>query len=264
MADLPPGWIRKDVVRTKGKSSGTKDRYIFNSNGKKFRSFIQVEKWLNGGKKNKKKIRKKNNLQQQRSRKNKGGRKKTRKKIPSITGMTKVKKLVPAAPAIEEEEESDAEVKRVTKNRTRKTVAREKKKRKGAGSGGCSGGGGEGGDKFVPKTIIVIGAGVSGLACSRHLMFLGHKVIVLEGRDRIGGRVHTLLPTKASDDDDGDDGDDDTENEKQKEKQQEKQQEKQLEEEEKQTFTRPVDLGAMVQRFFETACFQYYCVCTYL
>ena len=39
--------------------------------------------------------------------------------------------------------------------------------------------------------IIVIGAGLAGLAAARRLKALGHEVIVLEGRDRIGGRIHT-------------------------------------------------------------------------
>lgn len=37
--------------------------------------------------------------------------------------------------------------------------------------------------------IIVIGAGVAGLAAARHLADRGRQVIVLEARDRIGGRV---------------------------------------------------------------------------
>ncbi|WP_130505711.1 flavin monoamine oxidase family protein [Microterricola gilva] len=38
---------------------------------------------------------------------------------------------------------------------------------------------------------IVIGAGVSGLTAARLLMKAGRRVVVLEARDRIGGRVHT-------------------------------------------------------------------------
>ncbi|MDX2078517.1 MAG: FAD-dependent oxidoreductase [bacterium] len=41
------------------------------------------------------------------------------------------------------------------------------------------------------KTIIVIGAGASGIAAARELHDAGHNVIVLEARDRIGGRVWT-------------------------------------------------------------------------
>lgn len=42
-----------------------------------------------------------------------------------------------------------------------------------------------------PKTIIVIGAGASGIAAANELHYAGHTVIVLEARDRIGGRVWT-------------------------------------------------------------------------
>ena len=43
-----------------------------------------------------------------------------------------------------------------------------------------------------PKTVIVIGAGLSGLAATRQLLSLGHRVVTLEGRDRPGGRVFSL------------------------------------------------------------------------
>ncbi len=43
------------------------------------------------------------------------------------------------------------------------------------------------------RRFIVIGAGLSGLAAARRLQSLGHEVLVLEGRDRIGGRTHTSL-----------------------------------------------------------------------
>ena len=42
------------------------------------------------------------------------------------------------------------------------------------------------------KTAIVIGAGPSGLSAALHLQAHDVKVIVLEGRDRPGGRVHTV------------------------------------------------------------------------
>jgi len=38
--------------------------------------------------------------------------------------------------------------------------------------------------------VIVIGAGMSGLAAARMLRRQGKKVVVLEARDRVGGRVH--------------------------------------------------------------------------
>jgi monoamine oxidase len=45
-----------------------------------------------------------------------------------------------------------------------------------------------------PMDVIVIGAGVSGLAAARELRLRGLSVLVLEARDRIGGRVHTVRP----------------------------------------------------------------------
>ncbi|KXZ47813.1 hypothetical protein GPECTOR_32g425 [Gonium pectorale] len=41
------------------------------------------------------------------------------------------------------------------------------------------------------ETVIVIGAGLSGLAAATQLRQLGYRVLVLEARDRPGGRVHT-------------------------------------------------------------------------
>ncbi|KAM0006196.1 putative spermine oxidase transcription regulator Homeodomain-LIKE family [Helianthus debilis subsp. tardiflorus] len=43
----------------------------------------------------------------------------------------------------------------------------------------------------VRGDVIVIGAGLSGLVAARQLIFLGFKVVVLEGRARPGGRVRT-------------------------------------------------------------------------
>lgn len=40
--------------------------------------------------------------------------------------------------------------------------------------------------------ILVLGAGVAGLAAARELSLAGFAVTVLEARDRIGGRIHTL------------------------------------------------------------------------
>lgn len=39
--------------------------------------------------------------------------------------------------------------------------------------------------------VIVVGAGFAGLAAARELVRLGHDVVVLEGRDRVGGRSYT-------------------------------------------------------------------------
>jgi monoamine oxidase len=42
------------------------------------------------------------------------------------------------------------------------------------------------------STVIVIGAGAAGLMVAYKLSKAGHKVIVLEAQDRLGGRIHTL------------------------------------------------------------------------
>jgi len=39
--------------------------------------------------------------------------------------------------------------------------------------------------------VIIIGAGASGLAAARGLIRAGNRVLVLEARERIGGRVYT-------------------------------------------------------------------------
>jgi monoamine oxidase len=41
------------------------------------------------------------------------------------------------------------------------------------------------------KKIVVIGAGFSGMSAARQLKTLGFEVLVVEARDRIGGRVQT-------------------------------------------------------------------------
>ena len=40
---------------------------------------------------------------------------------------------------------------------------------------------------------IIIGAGASGLAAANHLQQHGKKIIVLEARDRLGGRIHDAV-----------------------------------------------------------------------
>jgi monoamine oxidase len=44
---------------------------------------------------------------------------------------------------------------------------------------------------FRPR-VVVIGAGFAGLACASELTARGHDVVVLDARDRVGGRVHSL------------------------------------------------------------------------
>lgn len=43
-----------------------------------------------------------------------------------------------------------------------------------------------------PKKIVIIGAGLAGLAAGWNLREAGHEVVILEARDRPGGRVSTL------------------------------------------------------------------------
>ncbi|XP_042476152.1 protein FLOWERING LOCUS D-like isoform X2 [Macadamia integrifolia] len=45
--------------------------------------------------------------------------------------------------------------------------------------------------KATKPNVIVVGAGLAGLASARQLMAFGFKVVVLEGRKRAGGRVYT-------------------------------------------------------------------------
>lgn len=40
-------------------------------------------------------------------------------------------------------------------------------------------------------TVIIIGSGLAGLAAARQLLTFGHRVVILEGRQRPGGRVYT-------------------------------------------------------------------------
>ncbi|KAL1187673.1 Lysine-specific histone demethylase 1-like protein [Cardamine amara subsp. amara] len=46
-------------------------------------------------------------------------------------------------------------------------------------------------DGVEPPNVVVIGAGLAGLVAARQLLSMGFRVLVLEGRDRPGGRVKT-------------------------------------------------------------------------
>ena len=49
----------------------------------------------------------------------------------------------------------------------------------------------ENGINPTDKTVVVIGAGIAGLAAAKKLQEVGFKVSVLEAQDRVGGRVRT-------------------------------------------------------------------------
>ena len=43
--------------------------------------------------------------------------------------------------------------------------------------------------------VVVIGAGVAGLACAQALCEAGLRVTILEARSRVGGRIWTVHPS---------------------------------------------------------------------
>ena len=43
-----------------------------------------------------------------------------------------------------------------------------------------------------PKDVIIVGAGMAGLAAARELRRVGHKVTIVETQERVGGRVKTF------------------------------------------------------------------------
>lgn len=51
--------------------------------------------------------------------------------------------------------------------------------------------------RAVTADVVVVGAGMAGLSCALALGTAGLRVTVLEARDRIGGRVHTVRPADA-------------------------------------------------------------------
>ena len=48
------------------------------------------------------------------------------------------------------------------------------------------------------KRVVVVGAGISGLRAASVLQRHGIEVVIVEGRDRIGGRIHTTHSDKGA------------------------------------------------------------------
>lgn len=46
--------------------------------------------------------------------------------------------------------------------------------------------------------IIVVGGGFAGVSCARMLTDQGYDVVILEGRERLGGRVHSVVEDGAT------------------------------------------------------------------
>lgn len=64
----------------------------------------------------------------------------------------------------------------------------------GCGAGDTGGAGGAGGEGRAGETadVVIVGAGAAGLACARRLRERGASCLLLEARERVGGRVHTV------------------------------------------------------------------------
>ncbi len=43
----------------------------------------------------------------------------------------------------------------------------------------------------IPRDVVVIGAGFAGVTAARDLSLAGRSVVLLEARDRVGGRTYT-------------------------------------------------------------------------
>jgi NADPH-dependent 2,4-dienoyl-CoA reductase/sulfur reductase-like enzyme len=61
----------------------------------------------------------------------------------------------------------------------------------GSSSSTYCGGSGSGTSMSSKRQTVVIGAGLAGLSAARELRKNGHEVVVLEARDRVGGRIWT-------------------------------------------------------------------------
>jgi monoamine oxidase len=47
--------------------------------------------------------------------------------------------------------------------------------------------------------VIIIGAGAAGISAAKNLMINGKRVLILEARNRIGGRVHDIVTNEMGD-----------------------------------------------------------------